>query len=515
MMKKLLFLALLMPLATIAQTLSVDFEDGLVPPDGWTVQQTNALQTWIASAETPIAGTTSATVMYDETPGDQDEWLISPSLDFSASTTLALNFLTSQSYYWGVTPNDNYDTTVEISLDSGMSWEPIWSENDLGVFTSWVATNVSIDLSSYAGNPDVKLAFHYVGNDGAQWILDSVKLVSCIVPGAGTVTDITTTSATATWAGNASNYEIALGAPGFTPGEGTLFTTTGSPYNFSLLSPSTTYEFYIRSICSESSQSEWVGPFRFTTLCDGASNVPMIQDFESATPPELPACSSTENAGTGNDWTVTANNGYGFTSNALRYKWSVPSAANAWYFTQAVNLTGGQSYTLSYKYGNSGGTTYVESMKVSYGMSATSAGMAAEPLADHPAITNSVTPITNTVSFTPATTGVYYLGFNAYSIADRFYLFVDDIALDVTLGTQQFDASQFAFYPNPVKDMLNLSYAQSMSAVEVYNLLGQKVISEIINANQKQVNMTGLSSGSYMVKVYSGDMVKTIKVVKQ
>jgi len=512
MMKKLLYLALLMPLTNFGQVLSANFDDGVVPPDGWSFEQTNADETWKPTL-IALTGAGSATVSYDPALVDQNERLITPSVNLTGFTTVSLKFTTSESYYWSVTPNNFYDTFVEVSTDGGLTWNQVWSEIDLGVFTSFVSIPVTVDLSSYAGNSDVKIAFHYVGNNGADWTIDDVSIVTCLSPTSPALVTTTATSASVTWAGTSANYEVEYGVSGFTQGSGTVVPVTSAAYAFSNLEPSTTYQYYVRSICSANSQSEWLGPIAFTTVCEGAAEVPMTEDFESAVAPALPACSSTQNVGTGNDWAVSAITEYGFTTKHLRYKWSATSAANTWFFTKSVNLTAGQSYTLTYKYGNTG-TTYVESLKVSLGMGANAAAMSATPLADHPAITNN-TPNTNSVTFTPDATGAYNIGFNAYSIADRFYLFVDDITIDVALGTKQFDASQFDFFPNPVKDVLNLAYSQPMSSVEVYNMLGQKVVSEQANANQKQINMSGLSAGSYMVKVYSGDMVKTIKVVKQ
>lgn len=517
MKKKLLYLALFLPLAGFAQSLDANFEDGVVPPTGWTIQQTNTSETWRVNSalEAPAAGNYSALVAYDAALADQNELLITPSLDFSAATTVALNFKTTLSYYWSVSPNDNYDVSVEVSTDGGMSWTPVWSEVDLGTFVNWTVLNINVDLSSYAGSPDVQIGFRYVGNDGASWTIDDINLVTCIAPTAPAIADITTDSASLTFTGNSPGYELEYGVSGFTQGSGTVETLTDEAFAFSGLEGATTYQYYIRSVCSETSQSSWAGPFSFTTSCGDVAEVPMMQDFESAVVPGMPGCTSTENAGTGNNWTVASPNGYGFTTKTLRYAWNTTSAANAWFFTQPVNLTAGQSYTLTYKYGSASASAYPESLKVSYGTSASSSAMAAEPLADHPAVLNNVTPITNTVSFTPATSGVYHIGFNAYSAADMFYLFVDDIALDVTLGTQQFDASKLSVFPNPVKNALNLSYNQNISSVEIYNLLGQQMTAEKVNANQKQIDMSNYASGTYLVKVFAGDMVKTIKVVKE
>ena len=88
-------------------------------------------------------------------------------------------------------------------------------------------------------------------------------------------------------------------------------------------------------------------------------------------------------------------------------------------------------------------------------------------------------------------------------------------AYDGSLGNSSFDNANFTFYPNPVKNILNLSYNQEISVVEVFNLLGQKVSSNKINANAAQVDMSNLSKGAYMVRVTSNNQVKTIKVIKE
>ncbi|MGL2966057.1 T9SS type A sorting domain-containing protein [Flavobacterium sp. XGLA_31] len=88
-------------------------------------------------------------------------------------------------------------------------------------------------------------------------------------------------------------------------------------------------------------------------------------------------------------------------------------------------------------------------------------------------------------------------------------------AYDASLSNSSFDNANFLYYPNPVKNILNLSYSQQISNVEVFNLLGQKVISTNYSANQAQVDMSNLSDGAYMVKVTSAEQIKTIKVIKQ
>ena len=88
-------------------------------------------------------------------------------------------------------------------------------------------------------------------------------------------------------------------------------------------------------------------------------------------------------------------------------------------------------------------------------------------------------------------------------------------AYDASLSTGSFDSASFTAYPNPVKDMLNLSYSSDITSVEVYNMLGQKVITKTLNVSQGQIDMSNLNTGNYIVKVTADGLVKTIKVVKQ
>ena len=89
--------------------------------------------------------------------------------------------------------------------------------------------------------------------------------------------------------------------------------------------------------------------------------------------------------------------------------------------------------------------------------------------------------------------------------------------IDVTspLSSNSFDSANFVAYPNPVKDVFNLSYTSEISSVRVLNLLGQEVVSKTVNATTTQVDMSQLSAGTYIVNVTVGDSVKSIKVIKQ
>lgn len=88
-------------------------------------------------------------------------------------------------------------------------------------------------------------------------------------------------------------------------------------------------------------------------------------------------------------------------------------------------------------------------------------------------------------------------------------------AFDASLANNSFDNSSFTYYPNPVKNVLNLSYNQEITNVEVYNLLGQRMSANAIGANQGQIDMSNFASGTYIVRVTADNQVKTIKVIKE
>lgn len=98
-----------------------------------------------------------------------------------------------------------------------------------------------------------------------------------------------------------------------------------------------------------------------------------------------------------------------------------------------------------------------------------------------------------------------------YNVSGNFNIFVSHNQLN----SNTFDSENFKSYPNPVKDILNLSYNKTISNVSIYNLVGQKIITKSINATQSQIDMSHLASGTYLVKVTADDQMKIIKVIKQ
>jgi len=83
------------------------------------------------------------------------------------------------------------------------------------------------------------------------------------------------------------------------------------------------------------------------------------------------------------------------------------------------------------------------------------------------------------------------------------------------VSTEEDTIVGFTFYPNPAVDVIYLQADTTIDTVEIYNLLGQKVISQTIGSNTSQVDVSGLSTGTYLMNVSSEGIMSTHKVVKK
>ena len=89
------------------------------------------------------------------------------------------------------------------------------------------------------------------------------------------------------------------------------------------------------------------------------------------------------------------------------------------------------------------------------------------------------------------------------------------VTVDITLSTDEFDTSGLKYYPNPTSDILTVTYKNSIDRVTVYNLIGQKVMTQEANTKEVQLNMSALANGNYMLEIRSGKQIKFVKVVKK
>lgn len=83
-----------------------------------------------------------------------------------------------------------------------------------------------------------------------------------------------------------------------------------------------------------------------------------------------------------------------------------------------------------------------------------------------------------------------------------------------TLGVNDMEDSSFDFYPNPVRNELNITSKSDLRNISVYNLSGQLVMNSKFPS--KKLDTSSLSAGIYMVKVeLENGRNETFKIVKR
>ena len=129
--------------------------------------------------------------------------------------------------------------------------------------------------------------------------------------------------------------------------------------------------------------------------------------------------------------------------------------------------------------------------------------------------TDGVLRASGTYSWSTANATILYLGSLFGDAGSRYIGFLDDLQIynyaltqtqvtnlfsgNSVLSSQNFQSNNLKFnlYPNPATDILNISMETELKSVEIYSLLGQKVLA----SNKNQMDVSSLSKGMYMVRV--------------
>jgi gliding motility-associated-like protein len=169
---------------------------------------------------------------------------------------------------------------ITVALCSNQPFELFW--NTGGGFANEVGVSIIDPLGVQIYNKPF--------NTGAQGtVLYSGPALctppTCPAPTNIVVSGLTIDSGTVTWTDNAgaTQWEVIIqpAGTGYPPNGATPTATVSTPsYSFSGLNSATSYEVYVRAICSPTDSSIWAGPRNFATLisndeCASAINVPV------------------------------------------------------------------------------------------------------------------------------------------------------------------------------------------------------------------------------------------------
>ncbi|MCC5654474.1 choice-of-anchor J domain-containing protein [Nostoc sp. XA013] len=211
-----------------------------------------------------------------------DDWLISPAINVIGTKALKFKYRAALSPFF---PNPRFGVEVLMSTTdtNPASFSVIMP---LMNFTNTDFIEKTIYINA---NGPMYIAFRVppsfsVAGGTSVFHLDDVKIEdapACPAPSNLNASNITQTSAVLSWTKGyqETQWQVVVQNPGsgIPTGNGQL-ASTNTAFATDPLQPNTQYEYYVRAYCSTSEQSEWVGPFTFTTLCN-AYATPFVETF--------------------------------------------------------------------------------------------------------------------------------------------------------------------------------------------------------------------------------------------
>lgn len=77
------------------------------------------------------------------------------------------------------------------------------------------------------------------------------------------------------------------------------------------------------------------------------------------------------------------------------------------------------------------------------------------------------------------------------------------------LSVTSFLINDIIVYPNPASEFVHLKTKKPIDSIEIYNILGGKVL----KTTDQKIDVNNLQSGLYFIKMYSGNKQLTKKIV--
>ncbi|MBU0764560.1 MAG: choice-of-anchor J domain-containing protein, partial [Bacteroidetes bacterium] len=167
------------------------------------------------------------------------------------------------------------------------------------------------------------------------------------------------------------------------------------------------------------------------------SNIPYTMGFESGE--NLEAWAVLDENSDGTTWALYNDVTYAHTGTyAAGYPYNSTNSGDDWLITKCLNLQTGITYNLNFWY-RARSATYPEKLAVYYG-DAQDATSLTNLIVDVGEFTTTTYALSSS-TFTVPVSGVYYIGFYAYSDADQWLLYIDDISISVCPPPSALNAS--------------------------------------------------------------------------
>lgn len=209
-----------------------------------------------------------------------------------------------------------------------------------------------------------------------------------------------------------------------------------------------------------------------------------------------------------------------------------PPASGTFYFGFHAQSTGGQ------------GNIYLDDIIIEPVVCGTPTNVSVDNITDNSATATWEAPTGSNISVfsvyqyaydtsdTPPANGTYYpntsIELSGLSPETTYYLFtrslcgpvwsdwtITPFTTEALAGINDRDKAITKVYPNPVKDILNITSAMKTDKVAVYSLTGQLVLSQQVDTDNAEIHLGKLAAGPYILHAYYGNDVAHIKIMKE
>lgn len=107
--------------------------------------------------------------------------------------------------------------------------------------------------------------------------------------------------------------------------------------------------------------------------------------------------------------------------------------------------------------------------------------------------------------------GTSYFATQSTGVCESPYL---AITAQLVLNVSSVDQVSFKVYPNPATNVLNISSEYIIDEIEIYSIYGQKIISRVINDKECSIDISQLSTSTYIINVSSDNKKERLVLSK-
>jgi len=499
-MKKITLLIAVIFCTTGFAQFTENFDSNLNIPIGWTVingGDDNAWEILDTDDEFGVAahsGNNAAGIFYD-VDIEHDDYLITPAITVTAGVSDYFSF-------WGRSLDPDYPEQIMLKISTTGVDATDFTVNlaDIVAPSSGLDYHkFAYDLTPFIGQT-IYIAFYSSTVDKFVFEVDDVvngALPSCLEPNSFIVNAVTSTAAELSWSSTGTLFKIEYGPEDFTPGTGTVVSTAESPYTIDDLEPGMIYDVYLQNNCGNGDLSE---PMALSII---TLPTPAVNDTCTTAAP----LTVTNSLDTGEIFTSvaattdseTVPDCADFYANDVWFSIVVPEDGNVTVETQQVVGSDNDDTIIQAFSGTCGALTSIdcnddnEDAEEGYFSKLVLTG-----LTPGETIYVAVWQFSLEEFGFPATPGQFSIS-----------------AYNETLSVSNNNLAGLKYFPNPVKSVLNLSYKHDIKDINVFNMIGQRVFSQALNSTDAEVDLSSLATGTYTVKLTSGNDVKTLKIIKQ